>query len=101
MTGLWYVLGFAVAGASFVFLTIGLAWLISHRTRGSRNIGVNIHCISATMIVRFRTMNAGTLRYIVPPPTMHRSHPCRRTWVTFSETRTERCAIGAVFTPAP
>ena len=36
MTGLWYVLGFAVAGASFVFLTIGLAWLISHRTRGSR-----------------------------------------------------------------
>jgi NADH-quinone oxidoreductase subunit A len=29
-------LGFAVAGASFVFLTIGLAWLISHRTRGSR-----------------------------------------------------------------
>ncbi len=36
MTGLWYVLGFAAAGASFVFLTIGLAWLISHRNRGSR-----------------------------------------------------------------
>ncbi len=36
MTGLWYVLGFAGAGVSFVFLTIGLAWLISHRTRGSR-----------------------------------------------------------------
>ena len=36
MTGLWYVLGFAGAGASFVFLTIGLAWLISHRTKGSR-----------------------------------------------------------------
>ena len=36
MTGLWYVLGFAGAGVSFVFLTIGIAWLISHRTRGSR-----------------------------------------------------------------
>ena len=36
MTGLWYVLGFAGAGVSFVFLTIGLAWLISHRVRGSR-----------------------------------------------------------------
>jgi NADH-quinone oxidoreductase subunit A len=36
MTGLWYVVGFAGAGVSFVFLTIGLAWLISHRVRGSR-----------------------------------------------------------------
>jgi NAD(P)H-quinone oxidoreductase subunit 3 len=36
MNGLWYVLGFAGAGVSFVFLTIGIAWLISHRTRGSR-----------------------------------------------------------------
>ena len=36
MTGLWYVLGFAGAGVSFVVLTIGLAWLISHRVRGSR-----------------------------------------------------------------
>ena len=36
MTGLWSTLGFAGAGVSFVFLTIGLAWLISHRVRGSR-----------------------------------------------------------------
>ena len=36
MNGLWYVLGFAGAGVSFVFLTIGIAWLISNRTRGSR-----------------------------------------------------------------
>ena len=36
MNGLWYVLSFAGPGVSFVFLTIGIAWLISHRTRGSR-----------------------------------------------------------------
>jgi NADH-quinone oxidoreductase subunit A len=34
VTGIWYVVGFAFAGISFVFLTIGLAWLISHRARG-------------------------------------------------------------------
>ena len=34
MTQLWYVVGFAFAGVSFVFLTIGLAWAISHRTKG-------------------------------------------------------------------
>ena len=27
MTGIWYVVGFAFAGVSFVFLTIGAAWL--------------------------------------------------------------------------
>jgi NADH-quinone oxidoreductase subunit A len=39
VTGIWYVVGFAFAGVSFVFLTIGLAWLISHRTRGDRHKG--------------------------------------------------------------
>ncbi len=34
MEGLWYVVGFVFAGISFVFLTIGAAWLISHRTKG-------------------------------------------------------------------
>jgi len=40
LTGLWYVLGFAMAGISFVFLTIGLSWLISHRSRGDRHKGL-------------------------------------------------------------
>ncbi|MEO5965607.1 MAG: NADH-quinone oxidoreductase subunit A [Candidatus Limnocylindrales bacterium] len=39
MTGIWYVVGYAFAGVSFVFLTIGLAWLISHRTRGDKHKG--------------------------------------------------------------
>ncbi len=39
MTGIWYVVGYAIAGVSFVFLTIGLAWLISHRTRGDVHKG--------------------------------------------------------------
>ncbi len=39
VTGIWYVVGFAIAGVSFVFLTIGLAWLLSHRTRGDRHKG--------------------------------------------------------------
>ena len=40
MTGLWYVLGFAFAGFTFVFLTIGAAWLLSHRSRGDRHKGL-------------------------------------------------------------
>jgi NADH-quinone oxidoreductase subunit A len=40
VTGIWYVVGFAVAGVSFVFLTIGLAWLISHRNRGDAHKGL-------------------------------------------------------------
>ena len=40
MTGLWYVLGFTVAGFGFVFVTIGLAWLLSHRNRGDRHKGL-------------------------------------------------------------
>jgi NADH:ubiquinone oxidoreductase subunit 3 (subunit A) len=39
VTGIWYVVGYAFAGVSFVFLTIGLAWLISHRTRGDSHKG--------------------------------------------------------------
>ncbi len=39
MTEIWYVVGFAFAGVSFVFLTIGLAWLISHRVRGDQHKG--------------------------------------------------------------
>lgn len=39
MTGIWYVVGFAFAGALFVFLTIAAAWLISHRVRGDRHKG--------------------------------------------------------------
>ena len=37
---LWYVLGFAIAGFSFVFLTIGMSWLISHRHKGDRHKGM-------------------------------------------------------------
>ena len=40
MTGIWYVVGFAFAGVSFVFLTIGAAWLISHRNRGDDHKGL-------------------------------------------------------------
>jgi NAD(P)H-quinone oxidoreductase subunit 3 len=39
-TGLWYVVGFAFAGFTFVFLTIGAAWLLSHRTKGDRHKGL-------------------------------------------------------------
>jgi NADH-quinone oxidoreductase subunit A len=39
VTGIWYVVGFAIAGAAFVFLVIGLAWLLTHRTRGDRHKG--------------------------------------------------------------
>ncbi len=40
MTGIWYIVGFAFAGVSFVFLTIGAAWLISHRNRGDVHKGL-------------------------------------------------------------
>ena len=39
-TGLWYVLGFAFAGTTFVLLTIGAAWLLSHRSKGDRHKGL-------------------------------------------------------------
>jgi NADH:ubiquinone oxidoreductase subunit 3 (subunit A) len=37
---LWYVVGFAFAGVSFVFLTIAAAWLVSHRNRGDEHKGL-------------------------------------------------------------
>ena len=40
MTGLWYVLGFAFAGFTFVFITIAASWLLSHRNRGDRHKGL-------------------------------------------------------------
>jgi NADH-quinone oxidoreductase subunit A len=39
LTGIWYVVGFVFAGTLFVFGTIGLAWLVSHRTRGDLHKG--------------------------------------------------------------
>jgi NADH-quinone oxidoreductase subunit A len=40
MTGIWYVVGLGVAGVAFVFLVLGLGWLVSHRNRGDRHKGV-------------------------------------------------------------
>jgi len=40
VTGIWYVVGFLFAGISFVFLTIGAAWLVSHRNRGDLHKGL-------------------------------------------------------------
>ena len=40
MTGIWYVVGFAFAGVSFVLVTIAMAWLISHRNRGDEHKGL-------------------------------------------------------------
>ena len=40
MTGIWYIVGFAIAAGSFAFLTFGAAWLISHRTRGDGHKGL-------------------------------------------------------------
>ena len=40
MTALWYVLGFAFAGFTFVFITIGASWLISYRDRSDRHKGL-------------------------------------------------------------
>ncbi|HEY5435765.1 MAG TPA: NADH-quinone oxidoreductase subunit A [Candidatus Limnocylindrales bacterium] len=39
VTGIWYVVGFALIGTLFVFAVIGLAWLITHRTRGDAHKG--------------------------------------------------------------
>jgi len=39
-TALWYVVGFAFAGTTFVLLTIGASWLISHRAKGDRHKGL-------------------------------------------------------------
>ena len=37
---LWYVVGFAFAGVTFVFLTIGASWLLTHRTKGDGHKGL-------------------------------------------------------------
>ena len=47
MEQLWYVVGFAFAGVSFVFLTIGAAWLVSHRNRGDVHKGLFFRGASA------------------------------------------------------
>jgi NAD(P)H-quinone oxidoreductase subunit 3 len=39
-TALWYVVGFAFAGVTFVLITIGASWLISHRSKGDRHKGL-------------------------------------------------------------
>jgi NADH-quinone oxidoreductase subunit A len=40
LEAIWYILGFAIAGVSFVFLTFGAAWLITHRNRGDGHKGL-------------------------------------------------------------
>ena len=40
LEAIWYILGFAFAGVSFVFVTIGAAWLVSHRNRGDEHKGL-------------------------------------------------------------
>jgi NADH:ubiquinone oxidoreductase subunit 3 (subunit A) len=40
MTGIWYVVGLALIGFGFVFLVIGLAWLLTHRNRGDGHKGM-------------------------------------------------------------
>jgi NAD(P)H-quinone oxidoreductase subunit 3 len=40
LNGIWYIVGFAFAGVSFVFLTIGAAWLVSHRSKGDEHKGL-------------------------------------------------------------
>ena len=39
-TALWYVVGFAFAGVTFVLITIIAAWLLSHRSKGDRHKGL-------------------------------------------------------------
>jgi len=40
LTGIWYIVGFAVAGVSFTFLTFAAAWVLSHRNRGDIHKGL-------------------------------------------------------------
>jgi len=40
LEAIWYILGFALAGVSFVFLTFGAAWLVTHRNRGDGHKGL-------------------------------------------------------------
>src|SRR5882757_7283593 len=40
LTGIWYIVGFAIAAGGFAFLTFGAAWLLSHRNRGDVHKGM-------------------------------------------------------------
>lgn len=40
MAPIWYVIGFAAVSIGFVFVTIGAAWLLSHRNRGDAHKGM-------------------------------------------------------------
>jgi NAD(P)H-quinone oxidoreductase subunit 3 len=40
LTGIWYIIGFAIAAGGFAFLTFSAAWLISHRNRGDIHKGL-------------------------------------------------------------
>jgi NAD(P)H-quinone oxidoreductase subunit 3 len=40
LTQIWYLVGFAFAGVTFVFLTIGASWLLTHRNRGDVHKGL-------------------------------------------------------------
>lgn len=40
MPAIWYIVGFAVVSIGFVFVTIGAAWLLSHRNRGDIHKGM-------------------------------------------------------------
>jgi NAD(P)H-quinone oxidoreductase subunit 3 len=40
LPAIWYVVGFAVVSIGFVFVTIGAAWLLSHRNRGDLHKGL-------------------------------------------------------------
>jgi NAD(P)H-quinone oxidoreductase subunit 3 len=40
LPAIWYVVGFAAVSIVFVFVTIGAAWLLSHRNRGDVHKGM-------------------------------------------------------------
>jgi NADH:ubiquinone oxidoreductase subunit 3 (subunit A) len=40
LPAIWYVVGFAVVSIGFTFVTIGAAWLLSHRNRGDVHKGM-------------------------------------------------------------
>jgi len=39
-SSIWYIVGFGFAGVSFVFLTIGASWLLTHRNKGDAHKGL-------------------------------------------------------------
>jgi NAD(P)H-quinone oxidoreductase subunit 3 len=40
LPAIWYVVGFAVVSIGFVFVTLGAAWLLSHRNLGDVHKGL-------------------------------------------------------------